>query len=236
MKDLLKKVWFTSIFFFILGAGLSFGFFYYTALFKTSPDIKLAKRSPQSTVAVLYRLPKNVSKIDFNRLKITKNRLEMYKASPRESQDGYLILEMPSSEKLKNRDLRASYFHNYKMMSINFYDSNMMQSLFKRSAMINIRFDHVRLQGSIFDNILEMRDLSFYGAKLQGSKFINLENTKVSGPLSFRRALLQSADISEFTDEMIKASDFRGAYYTKETKLPFDEETAQKLGMIKIDI
>ena len=89
-------------------------------------------------------------------------------------------------------------------------------------ALLEIRLEPFFIRGKLFFLILERK------------KDKTFNNQKVF--LDFKGAYLQGADISELSKIPLDRLRMEGAYYNHLTKLPFDDATAQRLGMIKVDI
>ncbi|MCZ0932961.1 MAG: pentapeptide repeat-containing protein [Oligoflexia bacterium] len=230
-----KKLWvFGGSSVFLVGA-LSLGFFYYKAQF--SGDF--TERSPQSKFRIVYQAAQDI---------ITKLRqAKLTELQGENLQGAYLRgfeYDNPSRVlRFDNADLRrADLTHSNLLRQVSFENANLEKAKLQNATwhFVIIRganFKDAKMQGATIntlfntragENIEELYNVSFKRAKMQETKI----NGEVNDFTDFREARLQGADLSAVQN--LRDAKLTGAVYDNSTKLPFDDETAKRLGMIKI--
>ncbi len=129
--------------------------------------------------------------------------------------------------KLPEASLRFAYFHqvsiilseivNAKAHNINLRGAILWNSNFSKTIFNHADMKGVKIRRSNF------KEASFVGAQLQSSFFWASD---------FSNASFRGSDL---TDAVILGCDFNGALFDEDTKLPFGAETAEKLGMIRVN-
>ena len=160
---------------------------------------------------------------------------------------GHMVRQTFSNKKYKNSILKGSlwsfsYIHSLKFKDGDFRFMGLNGSTILESSFENLKADSMDLRNSLVQSVIwkktSLRNLLAKASRIRKNQFIECDLRQADfWGASLQETSFENSDLrgANLESTHLLFTNFKGARFDNNTKLPFSEEQALQRGMVKVD-